>query len=220
MEVVRAMPEFVEGFLGSPYHVMVRFGMWNEILAEPAPAEDLYGTTAMWRYSRALAFASLDRVDEAVAERAAFEAACERVPESYLMGNNSVRTVLAIAREMVAGEVEFRRGNHEQAFEHLREAVKQDDALRYDEPWGWVQPARHALGALLLERGRVDEAESVYRRDLERHPRNGWALHGLAECLRRTKRNGDAELVEKQFLETWMRSDVQLRGSCFCRRRD
>lgn len=217
-DVVRAIPEFVEGFLGSPYHVMVRFGMWNELLAEPEPAADLHGTLAMWRYGRTLALATLGRVDEAVAERERFETACAAVPESYYMGNNPVRTVLDIAREMVAGEVEYRRGQFDSGFEHLREAVRRDDALRYDEPWGWLQPARHALGALLLEQGRLEEAEQVYRADLERHPDNGWSLHGLAECLRRTNRPADATEVEARFLTAWKRSDIKLGASCFCRR--
>lgn len=217
-DVVRSMPEFVEGFLGSPYHVMVRFGMWDELLAEPEPTADLHGTTAMWRYGRTLALASLGRVDEAVAERDRFEAACVAVPENYTMGNNSVRTLLDIAREMVAGEVEYRRGNLDVAFEHLREAVRRDDALRYDEPWGWLQPARHALGALLLEQGRLAEAEQVYRRDLERHPDNGWSLHGLAECLRRTNHAAEAAQVETRFTTAWSRSDIKIGASCFCRR--
>jgi len=218
MEVVRQMPEFLAGSLASPHHAMVRFGMWDEILREPQPAEDLFGTLATWRYARTLAFGALGRVDEAVAEQAQFEAACERVPESYTVGNNSYRTVLAVAREMVAGEVEYRRGDFDVAFDHLRNAVKQDDALRYDEPWGWVQPARHALGALLLEQGRLEEAEQVYRTDLVRHPLNGWAIHGLAECMRRTGREAKARELDTAFRRAWARSDIELNASCFCRR--
>ena len=48
----------------------------------------------------------------------------------------------------------------------LREAVLRDDTLRYDEPWGWIQPVRHALGALTLEQGRVEQAEQAYHRTL------------------------------------------------------
>lgn len=218
LDVVRTIPEFVEGFLGSPYHVMVRFGMWEELLSEPEPAADLHGTIAMWRYGRTLALASLGRVDEAVVERGRFESACAAVPETYTMGNNTVRTVLEVAREMVAGEVEYRRGHADSAFAHLREAVRRDDALRYDEPWGWLQPARHALGALLLEQGRLEEAEQVYRRDLERHPDNGWSLHGLAECLRRTNQAAAAAQVQARLDSAWVRSDIKLGASCFCRR--
>ena len=67
---------------------------------------------------------------------------------------------------MLHGEVSYRAGDHETAFEHLRTAVRLADALPYDEPWGWMQPPRHALGALLLEQGRVEEAEAAYRADL------------------------------------------------------
>lgn len=218
-EAVAAMPQFIEGFLGSPYHVMVRFGLWEELLREPQPASELLATTAMWHYGRTLAFAALGRVDEAAAERERFELARARVPAEYTMGNNTVASILEVASAMVAGEVEYRRGNFDAAFEHLREAVRRDDALRYDEPWGWVQPARHALGALLLEQGRLDEAEAVYRRDLERHPGNGWSLHGLAECQRRTGHASEAAATEARFRDAWKRSDVTLRASCFCRTR-
>ncbi|NIP82501.1 MAG: hypothetical protein GWM90_26075, partial [Gemmatimonadetes bacterium] len=38
-----AAPGFgaLQHYLVTPLRVMVRFGMWDEILAEPAPAEDL-----------------------------------------------------------------------------------------------------------------------------------------------------------------------------------
>jgi tetratricopeptide (TPR) repeat protein len=216
-DVVAAMPEFVEGFLPTPLHVLVRFGKWQAILAEPEPAASFPGTRAFWHYARGLALSALGRLDEAATEQAAFEAACAAVPESYSIGNNPTRTVLDIGRAMLSGELEYRRGNHDAAFAHLRDAVARDEALRYDEPWGWFQPAAHALGALLLDQDRVDEAEAVYRRDLELHPGNGWALHGLEECLRRTGRTSEAKTTLLAFRERWRRADTEIRSSCFCR---
>ena len=35
-------PDFLDVFVGTPYHVMVRFGLWDEILAEPEPAGELF----------------------------------------------------------------------------------------------------------------------------------------------------------------------------------
>ena len=52
---------------------------------------------------------------------------------------------------VAAGEFEYRRGAFDAAFAHLRTSVRLDDDLPFDEPWGWMQPTRHALGALLLE---------------------------------------------------------------------
>jgi hypothetical protein len=218
LDVVRTLPAFLDGFYAVPYHVAVRFGLWDDILAEAEPPADLAVTTAFWRYARGVAYAATDRVDAALAEQKAFEAAAERVPADAFMGNNAVSTLLDIARPMLAGEIEYRRGNHERAFALLRDAVARDDSLRYDEPWGWMQPVRHALGALLLEQGELEEAEAVYRDDLQRHPENGWALHGLAECLKRSGRGPESRQVLTRFDKSWARADIQLKSSCFCRR--
>jgi tetratricopeptide (TPR) repeat protein len=217
MELVHAAPQFAESFLGTPYHVLVRFGRWNEILAEPEPAPELFATRADWHYARGIALAALGRVEEAAFEQVAFEGAAAKVPASYLHGNNSVAAVLAVAREMLAGELDYRRGLPERAFEHLRLAVELDDALRYDEPWGWLMPARHPLGALLTEQKRFAEAEQVYRADLAKHPENGWALFGLEECLRMQGHEKEAAAVRKRFEHAWSRADIQLHASCFCR---
>lgn len=215
-EALESIPEYVEGFVSTPLHVLVRFGQWDAILAEAAPPAGRPGTLAFWHYARGLAFSALGRIPEAEAEQRAFEAAVAAVPETYSIGNNPTRTVLDIGRSMLAGELEYRRGNHEAAFEHLRAAVVKDEALKYDEPWGWFQPAAHALGALLLEQGQVAEAEAVYRRDLELHPDNGWALFGLAECQRVSGRTSEAAATEASFQRRWQRADVTIEASCFC----
>lgn len=219
VEIVRIVPDFLDAFWAMPYHVQARFGAWDDILAEPAPPADLLVTTTFWRYARGLALAARGDVALAAAERDSFEQALAKVSESAAIGNNTARKVLEIGRSMLTGELEYRRGNHDAAFTALRAAVAADDSLRYDEPWGWPQPVRHALGALLLEQGRMQEAEAVYRTDLERHPGNGWALQGLAECLRRAGRTGEANQVAAQFAAAWVRSDTPIHASCFCRRK-
>lgn len=217
LELVREMPNFLDAFLATPYHVMVRFGLWEDLLKEPAPPADLKATTAFWHGTRTVALSALGRVDEATAEHAVFAAACAEVPADYLLGNNPVRAVLDVARPFVEGELEYRKGHLDRAFELLLEAVKRDEALHYDEPWGWMEPVSHALGALLLEQGRVEEATAVYRRDLELHPENGWALHGLAECLRRSGKAEEAVAVAARFQEAWSQADIAIKGSCYCR---
>ncbi|MCB1043162.1 MAG: tetratricopeptide repeat protein [Acidobacteria bacterium] len=209
------MADFVEAFLATRLHVFIRFGNWDTILAEPEPPSDHFMSRAVWRHARTLAFAATRRVDEADAERALFQAAVEAIPESRLLFNNSCKDVMGVASAMVDGEIAYRKGQFEDAFRHLREAVSRDDALNYDEPWGWMQPARHALGALLLEQGKIEEAESVYLADLKRHPKNVWALHGLAEC---TERKGkDATAVKDQLKKACSRADVPITTSCYCR---
>ncbi len=82
LEVVRAFPDFLDGFHAVPYHVMVRFGMWQEMLAEPRPPADLPVMQAMWRYGRTMACSALGKVDDGVREFAEFSKACTAVPES------------------------------------------------------------------------------------------------------------------------------------------
>ncbi len=221
------MADYFESYLAMEPHILVRFGRWDDLIAMDPPADqDLYATlTANVHYARAVAFAALDRVAEAEAEEQVFLAAKARVPDSRLLHNNKVQDLLGIAAEMLRGEIEYRKGNFEVAFAHLRRSVQIDDTLPYDEPWGWMQPTRHALGALLFEQGHVAEAEAVYREDLGLggqlsratvHPNNLWSLRGLYDCLK--ARGEEVEIVQiKQQLDIALaRADRAVGASCFC----
>jgi tetratricopeptide (TPR) repeat protein len=214
------MPQFLDAFMPTPLHVMVRFGKFEAILDEPMPAEHLPFTRALWHYARGIALANLDRGAEAESERQLFIAAADAVPDEFMSHNNSCEKVLAVGRAVLDGEDFFRAGRTDEAFAALREGERLADELRYDEPWGWMMPVRHPLGALLFEAGRTAEAEAVYRADLERHPNNGWALRGLAKCL---AERGDAATevaeVEREFKAAWKGADVDITASCFCARR-
>ena len=146
--------------------------------------------------------------------------------DSRYLFNNCCGDILAVAREMMLGELDYRRGDIESGFAHLRQAVALDDNLPYDEPWGWMQPVRHALGALLLEQGRVEEALVEYRADLgfdsalkrsSQHPDNVWSLSGYHECLERTGRRELAAVAQQRLALARARADVPVQASCFCR---
>ncbi len=222
------MADWLEGFVPMKQHVLIRFGRWDEILAQSLPedAELFCVTTAMMRYARSVACAASGDVDGAAREREAFLAARDRVPETRMLFNNTCLDILAVAEQMLEGELEYRRGNIDEAFAHLRRSVELDDALPYDEPWGWMQPSRHALGALLMEQNRLEEAEEVYRADLGldaslsracQHPDNVWSLHGLHECLVRRGELAEATLVKQRLDLAAARADVQIESSCYCR---
>lgn len=222
------MADWLEGFLGMRTHGLIRFGRWQEILDLPLPQDkDLYCvTTAMVHYAKGIALASLGRVDEADRERSVFIDAVKRVAPSRTLFNNKCLDILRVAHAMLDGELEYRRGNINLAFDHLRRAIMLDDGLPYDEPWGWVQPVRHAYGALLLERGSVEEAAAVYQADLGldytlprplQHPNNVWALHGYHECLTKLGRMAEACIIEKQLRLALATADVPIGSSCFCR---
>ena len=222
------MADWLEGFVAMQVHAPIRFGRWREIIAMPLPEDrELYcSTTAMLHYAKGLAHAVLGDVSAARRGQAEFEAAVALVPPSRTVFNNTCVDILAIAAQMLHGEVSYRAGDHETAFERLRAAIRLSEALPYDEPWGWMQPPRHALGALLVERGRVEEAEAVYRADLGlddsvprpcRHPENVWSLHGFHECLVRLDKQAEARLVAPRLALALARTDVPIESSCLCR---
>jgi hypothetical protein len=155
------MADFFESYVSIRQHVLIRFGKWREIIAQELPADgELYcNTVAMTHYAKGVAHAALGDVSAAEIEQALFQEAAKRVPESRQIHNVKCVQLLAIAEEMLTGEIAYRRGEHDAAFAHLRAAIALEDDLPYDEPWGWMQPVRHALGALLLEQGRAAEAE-------------------------------------------------------------
>ena len=191
---VPPMADWLEGFVPMKLHVLIRFGRWQEIIDSPLPADpDLYCvTTAMLHYAKGVAYAATGQVEAADDQRAQFAAAVARVPDSRTVFNNTLPGHPRRGSRDAGRRARLPQGRHDAAFGHLRRAIELDDGLPYDEPWAWMQPARHAYGALLLEQDRVAEAEAVYRADLGldptparacQHPGNVWSLHGYHECL-------------------------------------
>ena len=222
------MADWLEAFVSIKLHVYIRFGKWQEIIAAPLPSDQkLYCvTTAMLHYAKAVAYAASFNVPAAEKEARLFEEALARVPESRCLFNNTSLDILAVAAEMMKGEIEYRKFNFEKAFVHLHKSVELYDTMRYDEPWGFMQPTRHALGALLLEQNRVEEAEAIYRADLGldgtlaracQHPDNIWSLHGFHECLMRLGKHAEATFIKQRLDLATARADVPVKSSCFCR---
>jgi tetratricopeptide (TPR) repeat protein len=209
-------PFVADGWAAALPHVLVRFGKWHEILELPEYPDARHISRAMRRYARSIANSALGRIDAARDEMAAFEREAAKVPTEWTIGFNPAHAVFPMARKMMAGELTFREGRHDIAFAALREAVEMEDDLLYDEPPSWLQPVRHALGALLMAAGRYAEAEVVYRDDLVRNPKNGWALLGL-EKARRMQGDTDGldDLVRQRKL-AWQRADVTPTSSCYC----
>ncbi|GBG34026.1 IQ motif and SEC7 domain-containing protein 2 [Hondaea fermentalgiana] len=203
------------------YHVLIRFGCWDEILAQHfhTDVEAYCATNATLRYARGLAFAAKGQIAQARKEQDIFEKL--RAVESVrvrIMHNNKCEHLFAVSSAMLDGEILYRESKFEAAFERLRLAVELEENLAYDEPWGQMQPIRHALGALLLEQGHVSEAEAVFRADLKRYPANPWSLTGLHDCLSRKDPVPADELraVADELSHALVDADVDISSSCAC----
>jgi hypothetical protein len=160
-------------YVAEPYAAMVRFGMWDEILAEPAPNPKLVGLTGAHLYATVVALAAKGRVDDAKMQFAELEKVSALDRDA---GLNRVKDVLAVAVLNTKARIVLVENKSDEAFGLLREAVAKEDRLAYSELADWFFPTRHLLGAVLIEAGQARDAEAVYRDDLGRHANNGWAL--------------------------------------------
>jgi tetratricopeptide (TPR) repeat protein len=214
-EAVLEMPD-METAPAAPYFALVRFGRFTEMLAEPAPPARMLYVTGAWHYARGLGFLGTGRRDEAARELEQLRAVRQSVPpDRTLVAFFKMSDMLALASEVLAGEIAARDGAVDAAVKHLAEAVRVQDEHWFTEPPPWYFPVRQSLGAALLQAGRAAEAEAIYREDLRRNPENGWSLFGLAQSLRAQGKAADATAVDARFRRAWARADVALTSSRF-----
>ncbi len=207
-EVAAAVPDdlhdnawaLYDSFLSMPLQVMLRFEMWDEILAEPRPRQELVFGTGLWHFARGLALARTDRLEEARQEAQRLErlAADDSLSEVPVASANA-GVLLRIALQLLSGELSMHEGETDRALARLESAVRLEDSLRYVEPPVWFNSTRLALAEALLAAGRPVEAEVVYYHDLKRYRDNGFALRGLARALEAQGRNEEAAEVRRRL---------------------
>jgi tetratricopeptide (TPR) repeat protein len=197
------------------YDGYTKFGMWDDMLKEPAPDSKLPGATISYLQSRATALAATGKVDEAIAELSKTEKLIAAVTEDATQGNNPAKPLYEIGQLKAQARIASVEGKHDEAIRLLTEAVGLEDKLAYNEPSDMIFPTRHLLGAELLAAGKAAEAEAVYRADLKQHPNNGWAYFGLSQSLAAQKRDEDAAAAQKQFGGAWQRADIKLSSTAF-----
>eukprot|EP01060_Flectonema_neradi_P005163 TRINITY_DN13426_c1_g1_i1.p1 TRINITY_DN13426_c1_g1~~TRINITY_DN13426_c1_g1_i1.p1 ORF type:complete len:598 (+),score=117.81 TRINITY_DN13426_c1_g1_i1:51-1796(+) len=247
------LADWFEAFLPTYLHVKVRFGKWDEIIAdtlvediaaEHDPKGEIFTTLrATLSYAQSVAYSAKsgqasdekvrsELVSKAEAKLADFEAKMkvlvETTPDRAVM-NNSASSILNVGRFVARGELKFRQGDVTGAMGDLQTAVTLFDGgevenkagLVYDEPWGWMMPARHPLGALSLEANLLDISTTAFEEDLgikkgihQTYPNNIWSLLGLKDCY--LKQGKDTSELDEKIKEAQQRTDTAIKTACFC----
>jgi tetratricopeptide (TPR) repeat protein len=201
----------------APFFTRVRFGRWDEILAEPAPPSDLPYSEAIWHFARGMAQVAQQQPDEAKRELEALSAlaADPKLRGATMWEINKLDDLLSIAQRLLAAELAAQRSDVNGALTLLKDAVALEDGLHFDEPPPWPLPMRHYLGAALLDAGKAAEAQAVYEADLARYPDNGWSLTGLEAALKAQGKSDDAAAVEKRRAAAFKDADITIPASRF-----
>ncbi len=208
------MGGMVQHFMLTPLFTKVRFAMWDDVLAEPAPPQDLPYMQAIWHAARSMAYSATGRLGEADNELAAVMAAKgdPSLKTMYISTVNVAAPIAGIAYEVAAGELRTRQKRAGEAAKHFATAVALEDTLTYMEPPDWPIPVRQLQGAALLSLGRAAEAEAAFRADLKKFPNNGWSLSGLLASRIKQGRGRDGEVgaLTMQLTQAWQKADVKV----------
>jgi tetratricopeptide (TPR) repeat protein len=211
-EIVCNMPG-MDYFLTAPYFVMIRFGKWDEMIAEPKPDAKYHSLIALWHHGHGMALASKGKLEEARADLTALQGLAKATPAELMIGLDPGQKVLTLAATIL--EARILEAEKKDAIGRWQEAVTMEDSLNYSEPATWFYPVRHYLGSALLDAKKPKEAEAVFRADLERNPGNGWGLFGVWKSLAAQKKTKDAKAAEKQFTAAWKNADIKLTRAAF-----
>ena len=211
-----AVPGFSQYMTVEPMIAYTRFGKWSDILALPDPGNDILYAQVMWRFSRGMAFIRSGYTAEANFELNKLDSLNKLdTLKSIYISFNPVSSSSQIASSLLRGEILMKENKVDEAFVAFQNAVTTEDSLRYNEPPDWKLPARHYLGAALLDAGKFAEAEQVYLSDLKINRENGWALTGLQLCYLKLGKKSDVTSAAKRFGKAWKNADIAITSSRF-----
>jgi tetratricopeptide (TPR) repeat protein len=205
----------LQHYYSIPFYMNVKFGKWHEILNIENEVPSLKYPSAVLNYARGLAFLRLDKIELAKKELHSLEifAEDESLKEISIWEINSVDVLVQIAKNVLEAEIMAKESKYLESIALLKEAVKIEDDLNYNEPPDWFFSVRHHLGAVQIEAGLYNDAVQTYKDDLVKLPKNGWALHGLKLAYEKLDDQNMVEQIDMQIKESWSTADIQLTSS-------
>jgi len=206
----------LEPFAAKTLFVQLRFAKWNDVLALPAPPANAKILTALHHWGRGVAYGALGNAAEAEKARGAFTTARQAVPEGTLFNLNPAANIFAVAEQVLEARIAQARGDHAASIDAWKKAVAAEDRITYNEPPDWFYPTRESLGGALMRAKRHEEADLIFREDLERNPNNGRSLWGRWQVLRAQDGDVPATLVvRRRWQDAWNDADVVLKVDDF-----
>jgi tetratricopeptide (TPR) repeat protein len=207
--------EVIQHFSTIPYFVRVKFGLWEEVLNLSLWEKGTDYQNGIKHYALGMAYLGKKQLEKAEKELQSLQkiASIEDLDNISIWGINSLQSILKIAVLVLEGELMASKANYEDAIRKLTQASELESELLYNEPPDWFLSTRHHLGAVLLEAGRFSEAESIFRKDLEEFPKNGWAYYGLMVALEQSGNSLESQKVKEQFTSAWQTADITLSSS-------
>jgi tetratricopeptide (TPR) repeat protein len=204
---------FVQYVYMTPLATQLRFGKWDEIIKDtPINASYVYADI-ITHFCRGVAYARKGRIADAQNQLVALQKDTtnkqlfDPAPNYSNPGINGTR----VAEKILAGSIAEARHDWPQSIALLQQAVEYEDAMTYNEPRDWLQPARQFLGNVQLKAGQYKAAEQTYRDDLQANPQNGWSYTGLATAL--TKQGKENATAKDQAQKAFARSDNKITTS-------
>ena len=207
---IQAAKDFAK-LTGDTFHhvlTLVRFGRFDEVLeVTHRPDNELLG--GLWDFAQGYAHLRQGSPDFASLYLGRVQKAADTSKATFRV--HSAKNLLGTVAHILEGEIHRGAGDLDASIRSFEKAVELEDALTYDEPEPLPFAARHWLGAALLDAKRFEDAERVYREELEDHPRNGWSLFGLQKAL--AARGIAAPEVDADLAASWSRSDTWIQAS-------
>jgi len=187
-----------------PMFVYVRTGKWKMAMEDPAPDSNQHYACLVSEFGKGMASVRLHNLKAASLH---LERLRDLMRDSLLavriMPFNAPLSGARVAEAILAGELCYAQGRHDEAVRWLEQGVSMENAMIYREPKDWFIPVRHYLGAILLKLGRAAEAEKVYREDLVHNPGNGWSHLGLARSIDAQPKYNGSERYSKEAMSSF-----------------
>src|SRR3990167_1706849 len=197
----------LQWFIPIPYFVEARFGTWKELFDEPMPKSEYQYALGMWHYVQGMALAHTDHIKDSEKELSSLKKIIAKGKTESNLGKSG-HNLLKIASEILSATIANFQGNEKSTLTHLKLAAKIQHDMGYHEPPDWYFPVKEILGDAYLKWNHPAKAVAMYNQDLKQYPKNGWALDGLAQALRKQGKNNAADQIEQQFKEAWKYADI------------